>query len=251
MRKETELFFTDFMRNNRSVLEFLDANFTYVNQRLAKHYGIPGVYGSQFRRVSLTDPNRFGLLGQASILTVTAYPNRTSVVQRGKWVLDNLLGMPPPPPPPNLPDLKPHGANGKMTLRQAMEEHRANAVCAACHARMDPIGFSLENYDGVGHWRDKEDSGLSIDATGKFPDGTVFTGPTGLERVLLSKKEQFVETLSAKLLTYALGRGLEYYDEPAIRAITRKTATCNYAFDSLITAVIESTPFQMRRTAEQ
>ena len=186
-RTETALFFQNILREDHSVLELLDANYTYLNQRLAEHYGIPNVYGPQFRKVALTDPNRGGLLGQGSILTVTSYPNRTSVVQRGKWILETLLGTPPPPPPPDVPELKPHGKDGRqLTMREQMEQHRANAVCASCHSRMDPLGFALENYDGVGKWRDK-DAGSVIDASGKLPDGTKFTGPAGLKKLLLTR----------------------------------------------------------------
>src|SRR5262249_39774416 len=187
-RHETELFFESILRENRSVFDLLDANYTFLNQRLAEHYGVRGVYGSQFRRVALSDPNRAnrgGLLGQGSILTVTSYPNRTAVVQRGKWILENLLGAPPPPPPPDGPDLKPHGKEGRLlSLREQMDAHRANPICASCHARMDPIGFALENYDAIGRWRTK-DAGAVIDASGKLPDGTKFNGPAELKKILL------------------------------------------------------------------
>lgn len=252
MLKETQLFFAEILRDNHSVLDLLNADFTYLNARMANHYGIPGIYGSQFRRVALTDSNRGGLLGQASILTVTSYPNRTSVVQRGKWVLENLLGTPPPPPPADVPTLDPHGKDGKMTLRQAMEAHRANATCAACHARMDPIGFALEPYNGIGEWRAKDESGATIDASGKLPDGTTFNGPAGLRNLLVtSRRDEFVDTVAEKLLTYALGRGLEYYDQPAVRAMIRKTAGNDYRIGDMIHAVVHSTPFQMRRSPEQ
>jgi len=251
MLQETQLFFEDILKNNRSVLDLLDANFTYLNQRMASFYGIHDVYGSQFRKVALTDPDRGGLLGQASILTVTSYPNRTSVVQRGKWVLENLLGTPPPPPPPDVPTLDPHGKDGKLTLRQAMEAHRANPTCAACHARMDPIGFALENYNGIGQWRNKDESGATIDASGKLPDGTTFEGPAGLRKLLVtSRRDEYLNTVTEKLLTYALGRGLEYYDQPAVRAIIRQTAANNYRIDDMIDAVVHSTPFQMRKSPE-
>jgi hypothetical protein len=251
MLEETQLFFEEILRRNQSVMELLEAHFTFLNERLAKHYGIAGVYGSQFRKVALADGKRGGLLGQASILTVTSYPNRTSVVQRGKWILENLLGTPPPPPPPDVPVLDPHGKDGKMTLRQAMEAHRANPGCAACHARMDPIGFALENYDGIGQWRNKDESGAAIDASGKLPDGSAFDGPAGLRKLLANeRREEFVQTLTEKLLTYALGRGLESYDQPAVRAILRQTAANQYRLGDLITAVVHSTPFQMRRSPE-
>jgi hypothetical protein len=249
LQQQTELFFESILREDRSVLDLLSANYTFLNQRLAEHYGVPNIYGSQFRRVTLADPNRMGLLGQGSILAVTSYPNRTSVVQRGKWILENLLGAPPPPPPSDVPELKPHGSDGKpLTMRQQMEQHRANAICAACHARMDPIGFALENYDAIGRWRTK-DAGSPIDASGKFPDGTAFKGPAGLNSLLLSGYgDDFVRTVTQKLLTYALGRGLEYYDQPAVRSIARQAARENYTVSALITELVQSTPFQMRRT---
>jgi len=250
-QQETEMFFESILREDRSVLDLVDANYTYLNQRLAEHYGAPKIYGSQFRRVAVTDPNRGGLLGQGSILTVTSYPNRTSVVQRGRWIMENLLGTPPPPPPPDVPELKPHGKDGKLlSMREQMEQHRVNPTCSACHSRMDPIGFALENYDAIGRWRAK-DAGSPIDATGKLPDGTQFDGPAGLKKLLLSRyREDFVSTVTEKLLIYALGRGLEYYDKPAVRSITKKAAGNDYRVSALITAIVESTPFQMRRTPE-
>jgi mono/diheme cytochrome c family protein len=247
---ETTLFVSSMFREDRSLLDLLSADYTFVNQRLAEHYGIPRVYGSHFRRVTLADPNRHGLLGQGSVLTVTSYPNRTSVVQRGKWILENLLGTPPPPPPPDVPELKaaPHGK--VLSMREQMQVHRANAVCAACHARMDPIGFALENYDAVGRWRG-EDAGAPIDASGKLPDGTEFQGPAGLRDLLLTTyRDDFVRTATDKLLTYALGRGVEYYDYPIIRSITRDAARDNYRISSWILAIVKSTPFQMRRASE-
>jgi hypothetical protein len=248
--QETELFFKSILRENRPITELLDANYTYVNQRLAEFYKISGVYGTQFRRVELTDPNRFGILGQGSLLTVTSYPNRTSVVQRGKWVLENLLGTPPPPPPPNVPSLDAHGKDGKQSMRQAMEAHRANPVCAGCHARMDPIGFSLENYDGVGAWRDK-DNGSIIDASGKLPDGTVFKGPSGLSRLLVDQhRDEFIATFTEKLMIYALGRGAESYDMPAMRSIVRESAKHGTTIPALIDAIVKSPQFQMRRTRD-
>ncbi|PYR42045.1 MAG: hypothetical protein DMF93_06915 [Acidobacteria bacterium] len=247
---ETRLFVSSIFREDRGLLDLLSADYTFVNQRLAGHYGIPRVYGSQFRRVTVSDVNRRGLLGQGSVLTVTSYPNRTSVVQRGKWILENLLGTPPPPPPPDVPELKaaPHGK--LLSMREQMQVHRANAVCAACHSRMDPIGFALENYDAVGRWR-AEDAGAPIDASGKLPDGTAFDGPAGLRDLLLTKyRADFVRTATEKLLTYALGRGVEYYDAPAIRAIDREAARDNYRISSWILAVVKSMPFQMRRASE-
>jgi hypothetical protein len=254
--RETELFFSEILRSDRPVTDLLDSKFTFINQRLGEHYGISNVYGSQFRRIAVTDPNRGGLLGQGSILTVTSYPNRTSVVQRGKWILENLLGAPPPPPPPEVPNLKPHGEDGSLlTMRQQMEQHRSNAVCAACHSRMDPLGFALENYDGVGKWRTK-DAGHIIDASGKLPDGTQFDGMPGLKQLLLtSRREDFVQTVAERLLTYALGRGLETYDRPAVRRIVREASghdanAPSPSFRALIDAIVKSVPFQMRRTPE-
>ena len=247
---ETSLFVSSIFREDRSLLDLLSADYTFVNQRLAEHYGIPRVYGSQFRRVTLTDVNRRGLLGQGSMLTVTSYPNRTSVVQRGKWILENLLGTPPPPPPPDVPELKaaPHGK--VLSMREQMQVHRANATCAACHARMDPIGFALENYDGVGRWR-TTDAGAEIDASGRLPDGAEFQGPAGLSQLLLTRyRDDFVRTATEKLLTYALGRGVEYDDYPAIRAIDREAARDNYRISSWILAIVNSMPFQMRRASD-
>jgi len=248
---ETLLFVSSIVREDRSLFDLLSADYTFVNQRLAEHYGIPRVYGSQFRRVTLDDVNRRGLLGQGSLLTVTSYPNRTSVVQRGKWILENLLGTPPPPPPPEgVPELKaaPHGR--LLSMREQMRVHRANPTCAACHARMDPIGFALENYDAVGRWR-AEDAGAPIDASGTLPDGTVFDGPAGLSRLLLTKyRRDFVRTATEKLLTYALGRGVEYYDAPTIRSIDRDAERDNYRMSSLILAIVRSAPFQMRKASE-
>jgi hypothetical protein len=248
--KETELFVASVVREDRSLLDLLTADYTFVNERVAEHYGIPNIYGSQFRRVTLSDPNRRGLLGQGSILTVTSYPNRTSVVLRGKWILENLLGTPPPPPPPDVPELKAERNGKALSLREQMQAHRSNSICAACHARMDPIGFALENYDGVGKWRG-EDAGGAIDASGKLPDGTEFEGPAGLTAILATKyRDDFVRTATEKLLTYAIGRGVEYYDNPSIRAITREAARDNFRVSSLILAIVKSTPFQMRRASE-
>ena len=244
---ETALFVSSIFREDRSLLDLFSADYTFVNQRLAEHYGIPRVYGSQFRRVTLTDVNRRGLLGQGSVLTVTSYPNRTSVVQRGKWVLEALLGSPPPPPPPDIPELKaaPHGK--LLSMREQMQVHRANAVCAACHGRMDPIGFALENYDAVGRWR-SEDAGAAIDATGKLPDGTEFSGPAGLNQLLLTKyRDDFLRTATEKLLTYALGRGVEYYDYPAVRSIVHEAGKGGDRVSPWILAIVNSAPFQMRR----
>ena len=250
-RRETEMLFEYILRENRSTLEFLTADYTFVDERLARHYGIPNVKGSQFRKVAITDDNRRGLLGQGSILTITSYGNRTSPVQRGKWVLENILGSPPPPPPPNVPELKDARRDGKvLTIREQMAEHRANPVCASCHARMDPIGFALENFDAVGSFRKLDAQGQPIDPSGVLPDGTRFDGPKGLRAVLVSDPERFVQTTTEKLLMYALGRSIDYYDQPAIRTIVRKAAASNYTMSSLILGVARSLPFQMSRTEE-
>jgi hypothetical protein len=248
-RKETDLFLDSVLRGNHSVLDLLSANYTFVNERLAKHYGIPNVHGSDFRRVTFPAGSpRGGLLGQGSILTITSYANRTSPVNRGKWVLENLLSAPPPPPPPNVPALKTEGNTGKtLTMRDAMIQHRANPACASCHARMDPIGFAMENFDAIGRWRD-QDAGNPIDASGAFPGGEKFDGMAGLKAALLSHPEEFVSTITEKLMMYAIGRNVQYYDRPAIRAIIKQAARNNYTFASLVRGVVESAPFQMRET---
>jgi hypothetical protein len=248
-QQQTELFFESIVREDRSVLDLLDADYTFLNQRLAEHYKAPMIYGSHFRRVPVNDPNRAGLLGQGSILAVTSYPNRTSVVQRGKWILENLLSSPPPPPPATVPELKPHSSDGKpLTMRQQMEQHRDNPACSGCHARMDPIGFALENYDAIGKWRAK-DGDQPIDASGTLPDGAKFEGPAGLTTLLRTTyRDDFVRTVAEKLLTYALGRGLEAEDKPVVRSIVRQAAAQNYRFSAMVAAVEESVPFQMRRT---
>jgi hypothetical protein len=247
-QQETELFFGSIVREDRSMMDLLNANYTFLNQRLAEYYNIPNVYGNHFRRVQLTDDNRRGLLGQGSILTVTSYANRTSPVFRGKWVLENIMGIPPPPPPANVPALKETASEGKiLSMRERMEEHRANAACAVCHNQMDPLGFALENFDGIGGWR-TTDAGNPIDSSGILPDGTQFQGPAELRAVLLSKPEQFVSTVTEKILIYALGRGLDYYDAPALRKIVRDASLNNYRWSSIVLGVVKSTPFQMRRS---
>jgi mono/diheme cytochrome c family protein len=249
-RRETELFFQSIIREDRSVIDLIDANYTFVNERLAHHYGIPNIYGTRFRRVTLADENRRGLLGQGSVLTVTSYPNRTSPVLRGKWILDNLLGTPPPAPPPNVPDLKDAHEGGKvLSVRERMEEHRANSACATCHRVMDPLGFSLENFDATGQWRTKEEAG-PVDASGRLADGTEVNGPVALRQALLKHPETFARTMTEKLLTYSLGRGLEYYDVPVVRAIARDAAASNYRFSSLVMGIVKSTPFRMKRAYE-
>jgi mono/diheme cytochrome c family protein len=252
-QRETELFFESVVREDRSALDLLRADYTFLNERLARHYGIPGIKGSHFRRVTLpADSVRGGLLGHGSILTVTSQPDRTSPVVRGKWILENFLGTSPPDPPPNVPDLKPSVEPGAvLSMRERMAAHRGNPTCAACHAIMDPIGLSLENFDGVGRFRTLSESSQPIDASGALPDGTKFVGAAGLRQVLLTRSDQFAMTVAEKLLTYALGRGVEYYDRPAVRAIVKEAAMRDYRFSSgLILGVVESAPFQMRRTGD-
>src|SRR5579863_3575496 len=249
-QQETELFLESALREDQSVLRLLDADYTFLNERLARHYGIPDIYGSHFRRVTLGaefDARR-GLLGQGSLLTVTSYANRTSLVLRGKWLLDNILGAPPPPPPPNVPSLEDSGTDGKpLPLRQMMEKHRANAACATCHAAIDPLGFVLENFDAIGRWR-TTDAGIPIDSSGVLPDGTRLEGPAALRNVLLSRPEEFAAVFAERMLVYALGRRAEYYDFPAIRKIVRESAQHEYRWSSLILATAKSMPFQMRRS---
>jgi hypothetical protein len=251
--RETELFFESIVRENRSVLDLLDADYTFLNERLAKHYGIPGVYGERFRRVSLpADSVRRGLLGQGSILTGTSRPNRTSPVIRGKWILENIFGTPPPPPPPNVPELAEERDPRKvLPMREQLAQHRANPVCAACHAQMDQLGFALENFDAIGEWRDTYSSGSPIDAAAELPDGTTFNGPTELRKVLLNHSDEFLTTMTEKLLTYALGRGLEAADAPAVRQVKREAASADHRFASLIQGIVTSAPFQMRMAQEQ
>jgi hypothetical protein len=248
--QETELVLQNEMRKDRPVAELLTTDYTYVNQRLAEHYGIKGVYGSEFRQIKVDDPRRQGLLGQGSIMTVTSYPDRTAPTIRGKWVLEQLLGTPPPPPPPNVPALKDDSAVKVLTMRQRMEEHRASPQCAVCHRMMDPIGFALENFDGVGRWRDVagEEGTEKIDSSGVLPDGTKFDGPVGLREILVSKKELFVETFTERLLTYALGRGVEQYDRPVIRKIVREAAPEDQRWSAIILGIVKSKPFQMIQT---
>ncbi len=248
-RRETELLFTSVMREDRSVLDLMTADYTFVNERLARHYGIPDIYGSRFRRVAITNDARKGLLGQGSILALTSHAERTSPVVRGKWVLENILGIAVPPPPPDVPPLK-ENQEGQQprTLREQMTEHRANAVCASCHKIMDPVGFALENFDAVGAWRTRE-AGVPVDASGELADGTRVEGVVTLRKALLSRPEVFVGTFTEKLLTYALGRGLDYRDMPAVRSIVRSAAANNYRFSSLVLGIVHSTPFRMRTAA--
>ena len=247
--RETELFFESIVREDRSVLDLLRADYTFVNERLAKHYGIPDVYGSDFRRVTLPGDERRGLLGQGSVLAVTSYATRTSPVLRGKWLLENILGTPVPPPPPGVPALaENHSGLRPRSVRERMEDHRKNPACAGCHNIMDPLGFALENFDAVGAWRVRSESGVPIDASGKLVDGTPVDGPVSLRNALLARSGAFTQTITEKLMTYAIGRGVEYYDMPAVRSIVRASASNDSRFSSLILGIVRSAPFQMRRT---
>ena len=247
--RETELFVASQLRDDRSVVELLTADYTFVNERLARHYGIPDVYGSRFRRVGWNDEKRRGLLGQGSILTVTSLATRTSPVVRGKWILENVLGTPPPPPPPDVPELPERAESGEAaSLRARLEAHRANPVCSNCHARMDPLGFALEEFDAVGQWRETDAGGAPIDTAGVLPDGAAFDGLPALRDVLHGRRAEFVATVTEKLLTYALGRGVEHYDRPAIRAVVRDAADDDYRWSSIILGIARSLPFQMRRS---
>jgi hypothetical protein len=256
MRRETELLFASIMRDDRSVLDLLTANYTFVDERLAKHYGIPNVLGNRFRRVALTDPNRFGVLGQGSILTLTSTANRTSPVARGKYVMEVLLGTPPPNPPGNVPALRENSdaRTGQvlakpLSVRERMEEHRSNPACAACHKMMDPIGFALENFDAVGVWR-TNDSGFKIDASGQMFDGAKLDGPASLRQAILSHSDSYLSTFTENLLAYGMGRVLETYDMPVVRAIRREAARSNNRFSSFVLGIVKSAPFQMRRAEE-
>jgi hypothetical protein len=248
LRQETELLFENVLREDRSVLDLLKSDYTFLNERLAKHYGIPHVYGTRFRRVSLDkESERGGLLRHGSILTVTSYATRTSPVIRGKWILENILGTPPPPPLPDVPTLKDNTISAALSVRERLAEHRANAACASCHNMMDPVGFSLENFDAVGRWRTVEE-GKPVDNSGGLPDGSRFAGVSGLEQGLLNRPELFVGTLGEKLLTFALGRGVEPYDAPAIRKVVRDAQAKDFRFSSVILGIVNSTPFQMRKS---
>ena len=247
--RETELFIGNQLRADASVLELLSADYTYVNQRLAEHYGIPNIYGNRFRRVKLDGGRRGGLLGHGSVMTVTSYPNRTSPVLRGKWVLENLLGAPPPEPPPDIPALEERNEDGEpVSMREAMAQHRENPSCSVCHAPMDPIGFALQNYDAIGGWRDANEGGTRVDASGVLPGGERFEGRAGLSDLLLDRPDEIVGTVTEKLLMYALGRGLEYYDAPTVRRIVRDASGEDYRWSSIILGIVNSTPFQMRRS---
>jgi hypothetical protein len=248
MREETELLFANILREDRSVHEMLNANYTFLNERLARHYRIPNVFGSRFRRVALDEAShRGGLLRQASVLAVTSYATRTSPVLRGKFVLENIIGTPPPPPPGNAGTLKDNTISASLSVRERLAAHRANPQCAGCHKMIDPPGFALENFDAVGRWRNLEE-GRPIDAAGGLPDGETFTGVDALEHGLLKRPDIFVSTLTEKLLTFALGRGVEYYDAPAVRKIVRDAKANDYKFSSIIVGITKSTPFTMRRS---
>ena len=246
MRRETELFIENIVREDRPITDFLDAPYTFVNERLARHYGIPNVTGPEFRRVDLSNTKRGGVLTQASVLTVSSYATRTSPVLRGKWVLDNLLGAPPPDPPPDIPNLNEDKIGTEMSMREQLQAHRKNPTCSSCHRRMDPLGFGLENFDAIGAWR-TEDGKFPIDAAGRLPDGREFEGPVELRNILKEDREAFTRTIASKLMTYALGRGLERYDRHAVKTIAAKVAADNYRFSSLVMEIVSSRPFQMRR----
>ncbi len=251
-RTELELFVDSIQREDRSVLDLLSANYTFVNERLALHYGIPNVRGEAFRRVILPDSRRYGLLGKGAVLMVTSYANRTSVVLRGNYILENIIGTPPSPPPPNVPAFKENKEGEKPhTVRETMELHRANPTCNACHGIIDPLGFALENFDTVGAWRDKDRyTRTAIDASGKLVDGTAVNGPDDLRKALLSRPDQFVGTMTEKFLSYALGRSLTAYDMPTVRKIVRDAARNNYRFSSLVMGIAQSLPFQMERVPQ-
>jgi hypothetical protein len=245
-RQETELFFESIVREDRSVLDLLTADYTFVNERLAKHYGVPNVYGDRFRRVTVPNPARRGLLGQGSILAVTSYPNRTSPVLRGKWILENILGTPPPPPPPNVPALSENeGTREPKSVRERMEVHRRSPACASCHRVMDPLGFALENFDGIGEWREREPGG-AVDPSGQLADGTTVDGPVALRAAIVKRPEMFVRTLTEKLMTYALGRAVEHQDMPLVRMVARDAAAHNYRFSSIVLGITTSPAFRIK-----
>ncbi len=251
-RQESELFFESLIRENRSVTDLLGNGYTFMNERLAKHYGIENVYGSHFRRIYLEGEiaeQRGGILGQGSLLTATSYANRTSPVLRGKWVLTNILGTPPPPPPPDVSDLPERGADGQQAnIRDRLLQHRADPACSGCHAPMDPLGLALENYDAIGRWRVTGEAGVPIDASGQMPNGAQFYGLQGLRELLLERRDEFVGTVTEKLLAYAMGRPPEYFDKPTIRSIVRDTALENHSWSSIIVGIVLSTPFRNRRS---
>ena len=248
MRTETEMFFEEIVKEDRSILDFIDGDFTFLNERLARHYGIEGVTGPEFRRVKLDGAQRSGVLTQASVLTVSSYPTRTSPVIRGKWILENILNTPPPPPPPDVPALDEKTLGQSASMRQQLEQHRANPACAGCHARMDPLGFGLENYDAIGRWR-TQDGSFPVDSSGTLPNGKSFAGAAELKAILKADPNAFAKALTEKMLTYALGRGLEAYDRPAVQQIVQRTAQNGYRFSALVQGIVASMPFQERRAA--
>ncbi len=249
-RRETELFLLDQLSEDRSVLELLEADYTFVNGRLARHYGWPGIQGSRFRRVQYTDATRAGLLGHGSILAVTSYAHRTSPVLRGKWLLENILGEPPPPPPPDVPELPQKGEGAvASSVRERLEQHRADPACATCHDRIDPLGFALENFDALGKWRNADESGAPIDASSELIDGTRLAGPADLRGVLVERSDEFLTTFARKLMTYALGRGVSHHDMPAVREVLRRAETQGNTWSSVILGIVESPPFRTRRSA--
>jgi hypothetical protein len=249
-KTEIELLFDHVIEEDRSILDFLSSDYSFLNEQLAEHYGIEGVYGTHFRKVALPDEKRWGLLGKGAVLTVTSYATRTSPTLRGKWVLSNILGTPPPPPPPDIPSLKNDPVSAKMSMRDRMERHRNNPVCASCHSLMDPLGLALENFDGIGAYRALNTDKKPIDASGVLPNGTEFSGVAELRKALLDGEEQFIGTFVERMLIYALGRGLEYYDMRAVREIIRESAKQDYHWSSVVMQVVQSQPFQMRRSAE-
>jgi hypothetical protein len=246
MKRETKRLFAHVIENDLSVLDLLDADYTFVNERLARHYGLPDVKGPEFQQVSVAGSPRAGLLTHASVMTMTSNPNRTSPVKRGKWIMEVVLNTPPPPPPPNVPELEAAKADETATLREQLQLHRQNASCASCHRMMDDLGFGLENFDAIGRFRDT-DRGQPIDTTGELPDGSTFSGPRELAAVLRAKQDQFGRSLSEKLLTYALGRGLEYYDRCTVNRIADAVKAQDYRFSALVTEVVKCEPFRMRR----
>jgi hypothetical protein len=249
-QREAELFFQSIVGEDRSVIELLTADYTFVNERLAKHYGLPYIYGSHFRRVTLADDARRGILGKGSLLMVTSHADRTAPVLRGKWILENVLGTPPPPPPANVPPLEEEEGASPRTLRERLERHRANPACAGCHSVMDPLGFAMENFDAVGSWRVRE-NGRPIDASGQLADGTAVDGVIALREALIARSDVFVGTLTEKLLTYALGRGLQHYDMPVVREIVRQAEQDDHRFSAVILGIVRSVPFQMRAKASE
>jgi hypothetical protein len=246
MKRETELFFQNLLTADGSIVDFLNGRYSFLNEELARYYGVPGVKGPEFRRVDLEGTHRGGVLTHASVLTASSYATRTSVVLRGKWVLDNLLNAPVPPPPPDVPQLDEAAVGTSMSLRQQMEKHRTNTICASCHARMDPLGFGLENFDAIGRWREK-DGTFPVDASGTLPDGKTFTGPDQLKEILVANRDAFAQGMAEKMTIYALGRGLEPADRPAIRAVAQRVAQSGYRISAMVLGIVNSVPFQQRK----